>query len=283
MGSINDIHVGAVVGVVIALVVMLATEQCGFLLGRRARRRRDAGGGGGEGQVVALEAAVLGLLGLLLGFSFSAGIARFGERRVLLLHEANAVGTAYLRADLLPDAERDRLREALRDYAGLRVELFDEGFGVRFDEIVLRSERAHGEIWSAAAAGVEARPAAVMAVLPPVNEVIDLHTLHIAAMERHTPLLATGGLLLTCMTGLVIVGFSFGLAANPHRWLARLFATLITAVLWINFDMDYPRIGLIRIDNSAMEGLHQSLQRHAGAGPHGTAAGNGARSGSTQP
>src|SRR6185436_171858 len=115
--------VGGEVGVAVALLGGLALAlEAGFRMGRAAGRRRAAAEKAG-GQVGAIQGAVLGLLGLLLGFSFAAAGARFVEKQDLIVQEANMIGTAYLRADLLEEPHATRLRQALEEYVRHRIEV----------------------------------------------------------------------------------------------------------------------------------------------------------------
>ena len=97
------------------LLGLLVCVQMGFMLGRRQ---------GGDGSASALSVEVFGLLGLLLAFSFSGAASRFEHRRELITQEANAIGTAYLRLDLLPAAQHASLRAAMRTYVQARLDTY---------------------------------------------------------------------------------------------------------------------------------------------------------------
>jgi hypothetical protein len=162
--------------------LLFASLEVGYRLGLRHSHDADPDA---AGQIGAIQGAVLGLLGLLLAFSFAAAGTRFLERQDLITAEANAIGTAYLRADLIDEPHRSELRAALRQYTEHRI-----GLSQRIRLGLMPADLAeiahqHARIWSAAVAGVTARPASTLAVLSPVNELIDLHSVRIAAGRKH--------------------------------------------------------------------------------------------------
>src|SRR5688572_31184480 len=111
------------------LLLLLAGLEAGYRLGRRAADRGEDPSGG---QVGAIQGAVLGLLALLLGFSFSGAALRFIERQDQIVTEANAIGTAWLRADVLDEPYRSQLKDQLARYVNHRVEVSQrlrEGLG----------------------------------------------------------------------------------------------------------------------------------------------------------
>ena len=240
---------------------LLAALEVGF---RWGRRQPATGDDGASGQVGAVQGAILGLLGLLLAFSFAAAGARFLERQDLIVVEANAIGTAYLRADLLDEPHRTQLRDALKGYTEERIETsrrLRTGLGA---EDVARIERLHARIWSAASAGVAARPAMTLAVLPPVNEVIDLHATRLAAGHKHLPALVLGLLVACSVLAIAVIGYGCGLGGRRRAPLTVSLAVLIAAALWITIDLDHPRAGMIQLSDAPLESL-----RFDGSGPPG--------------
>jgi hypothetical protein len=235
------------------LAVLLIALEGGFRFGRHAKREREAATGG---QLGAVQGAVLGLLGLLLGFSFAGAASRFLERQDLIAQEANAIGTAYLRADLLDEPQRTELQTALRDYAAHRLEVSQR---LRHGMTQVDAERIgalHDRIWRAASAGVAAKPGELMAVVPPVNEVIDLHSLRVAAGHKHLPALVLG-LLAACSTlAMLGIGYGCGLSERRHPLLTWSLSLLIATALWTTIDLDYPRAGLIQANDAPLRSLN---------------------------
>lgn len=225
--------------------------EIGFWFGKRARRR-DAGV---AGQVGAIQGATLGLLGLLLGFSFAAAGARFLERQDLIVQEANAIGTAWLRADLLDEPQRSDLRAALRRYTERRLELSSRlGMGLT-PESMAEMERLQVRIWAAAIAGVNAKLPVMVGVLPPVNEVIDLHSTRVAAGRKHLPMLVMGLLIACSLLAIGDIGYGCGTGGQRHASMTVPLAVVIGTALWITMDLDHPRAGLIQLNDAPLAEL----------------------------
>lgn len=234
------------------LAGLLVSLEFGFRFGRRAKREHEAATGS---QLGAVQGAVLGLLGLLLGFSFAGAASRFIERQDLIATEANAIGTAYLRADLLDEPQRSALRNTLRDYTAHRLEVSTRLRHGMPAADANRSVELQDQMWKAASSGVAARPAAIMAVLPPVNEVIDVHSLRIAAGLKHLPGLVLGLLVGCSFLAMVGIGYGCGLSERRNTVLTWSLAVLIGTALWTTIDLDYPRAGLIQANDAPLRAL----------------------------
>ena len=234
------------------LVALMVALEAGFRAGRRAGPSELAGAGG---QVGAIQGAVLGLLGLLLAFSFAAAGTRFMERQDLIAQEANAIGTAWLRAGLIEEPHATELRAALQAYTAHRLELSSRMPRGWKPERLAEVERHHSRIWNAASAGVARRPELALAVLTPVNELIDVHSLRVAATIKHVPSLVMGLLVASSLLAVAVIGYGCGTDGH-RRWLLTLSLTiLIASSLWITIDLDHPRRGLLRLSDAPLQGL----------------------------
>jgi len=245
-------------GIALSLAAgLLMAMEVGYRLGVRAVREKEAPGGS---QVGAIQGATLGLLGLLLGFSFAGAAARFLERQDLIVQEANAIGTAYLRVDLLEQPHRSHAREALTAYVRHLLEVSERlRYGLT-PEDRRRISDYHQGVWKAASEGVSAKPAAMIAVLVPVNEMIDLHATRVAASRKHLPH-AVMALLIVCSTlATGAIGYGCGLSRRRCLIMTGSLVMLIAAALWLTIDLDYPRAGLIQLDDSALRELQFSAQ-----------------------
>lgn len=216
---------------------------------------------GDAAQLGTIQGAVLGLLGLLLGFSFSGASSRFFERLDLITREANAIGTAYLRAELLPAPHAGNLQTALREYTRYRVDFFERGTEQDEPQMGAEVARQQQAIWSAARDGVAEMPQFAVAVLPPVNEVIDLHTSRVAAAHRHLPTLIVGLLILSAALGLLSVGFGCGLSGKRPRLMTACLSMLVATVLWVTIDFEFPKQGVIQLNQQPLIDLLQSLEQ----------------------
>jgi len=249
----NPLLFDGLIAAVLIVGLVLAAE-IGLRLGVRARA---PGEGQGSPQLGAIQGAILGLLGLLLAFSFSGAAGRFIDRTDTVITEANAIGTAYLRADLLGEPERGRLREVLRRYTETRLGYARESHLRRTltPEQSATVSAMQNEMWDTAVAGVRARPEAILAVLNPVNEVIDLHTTRLAIASRRLPPVVLAVLLASSFLALMVMGYGCGVSGERRTSLTTALALLIAAVLWITIDLDQPRAGLLQTSNAPLEAL----------------------------
>jgi hypothetical protein len=238
-------------GVLAFLLVMLGASEIGRRLGI-AQIARDPGGlAKGIG---AAEAAVFGLLGLLLAFSFSGAASRFEDRRHLVTAEANAIGTAYLRLELLPPDVQPGMKELFRRYLDARLETYRNPedaaattAGLAHDEALQR------EIWQRAVAATT-RPGmpspAAMLLLPALNEMIDITTTRVMATRNHPPFVVFLMLGALALVGALLVGY--GTSVNRQRtWLHTLvFAVFLAITTYVIIDFEFPRLGLVRVDSA---------------------------------
>lgn len=234
------------------LALLLASLEAGFRLGCRGAAKADPSAGG---QIGAVQGALLGLLGLLLAFSFSAAGSRFMEKQDLIVQEANAIGTAYLRADLIEEPHRSALKGALRRYTEQRLEISAD-FRTRFTpEALAETERLQGRMWVAAVAGVNDRPDTMEVVLPPLNDVIDLHATRLAAGRKHLPGVVMGLLIASSALSLAVIGYGAGMGGRRRAVLTVSLSVLIGVALWITVDLDHPRGGLLRLSDAPLAEL----------------------------
>ena len=240
-------------GTVAALLAMLLVAlEGGFRLGLRASTDADQRG---AGQVGAIQGALLGLLGLLLAFSFAAAGARFLEKQDLIVEEANAIGTATLRSDLLAAPHGMELRAALKEYTEYRLALSSRlRAGLEPDQLA-RIDDQHARIWGAAVAGVNVRPDAMLAVLNPVNEVIDLHSTRLATGKKHVPLVVMGLLIACSVLAIGVIGYGSGMGGRRRLPLTMSLTFLVAASLWVTIDLDHPRAGLLQLSDAPLRSL----------------------------
>ncbi|MGH7674674.1 MAG: hypothetical protein ACREMV_05320, partial [Gemmatimonadales bacterium] len=188
-------------------------------LGRRLAvvRRATSPDGGGQG-LGAVEGAMFGLMGLLLAFTFSGAAGRFDARRHLIVEEANAIGTAYLRLDLLPPAAQPALRELFRRYVDTRRAADRALPDLPAAQAELdRAAALQGEIWSRAVAAAQTTPttAATMLLVPALNAMIDISTTRPMAARMHVPPLVFALLGVLALVCSLLAGY--GMAVSPSR------------------------------------------------------------------
>jgi hypothetical protein len=220
--------------------------ELGWRAGKRTLRRTPKGHRSGT---TAVEAAVFGLMGLLIAFTFSGAASRFEMRRSLIIEEANAIETAYLRLDLLPSAAQPELRENFRRYVHSRMRAYRQTSMDAFLAEFHHTQALQNTIWRQAVTASQGvnNPAVMNLVLGTLNEMIDLTTARTAALQAHLPLVVFMLLGITVIASALMVGYGMA-AANTRNWFHILcFAFLVSASVFVILELEYPRIGLIRI------------------------------------
>jgi len=196
------------------------------------------------------DGAVFAVLGLLLAFTFSGATTRFDHRRDLIVAEANAIGTAYLRIDLVAADAQPAMRDTFLRYARARVETYARvGDPREFKAALARSATLQQKIWQdavAAGARADARPAVNTVLLPALNEMIDITATRALAMLMHPPLAIYAMLFGLVLIGAVLIGF--GMGPGRRNWLQMVsFAVTMAITLYLIVDLEYPRLGLIDV------------------------------------
>lgn len=247
---------------VLALFVgILAFVEAGYRLGIwRARRHPGQ-------QIVGhavVEGAVFSLFGLLLAFIFSSATARYDHRRDLILQEANAIGTAYLRLDLLPAESQPALRGLFRQYLDSRLTMYQKyEDAAEARQEFARSLHLQQQIWQSATAASLAlgNPGVISLVGSALSEMIDITNSRLVAARSHPPGVTYLMIFLLSLACAALVGR--GMSASGMRpWFhILLFALAISVTVYVILDIEYPRYGVVRIaaaDQSLME-LRRSM------------------------
>src|ERR1700757_3957235 len=236
----------AVIFVGVLFAGMLTCLEIGRRLGRAAVG--DAGGKEGLGVI---EGAVFALLGLLIAFTFSGAATRFEDRRHLIVEEANDIGTAYLRVDLLPSDAQPEIRELFRQYVDARLDTYRRVSDLnRVHQDLARSQSLQNAIWqkSVAAAGRSPNTAATMLLLPALNAMIDITTVRIAATENHPPNVIFVMLAMIALATSLMAGFEMA-GSKRRSWLHIAgYALIMSVAVYVILDLEFPRMGLIRVD-----------------------------------
>lgn len=226
---------------------------------RWGKRRHAVAKDERDQHVGAIVASILGLVALVLGFTFSLAASRFDARRMAVLDEANAIGTTYLRARLLPEPERSDTERMLREYVDVRIRGVKDGDTA---EAIARSEALHESLWEAARSAAEKNQASIMTgvFIQSLNDVIDMHAKRMMALHSRIPFVIWIGLFGLAMLGLAAVGYQAGLSASrrsPAMWgLLLAFATVLLLIV----DLDRGQEGLLRVSQQSMIDLQRSMQ-----------------------
>lgn len=245
---------------------MLLMLEWGRRKGARLRARLAAGAAAGIG---AVEAAVFALLGLMIAFTFQGAASRFDQRRALIVQEANAISTAWLRLDLLPKAAQPEARELFRRYLDSRLDAYRKIPDITaVKEELANTARLQGEIWRVAAeAERDAGSKIIAGLLPSLNAMFDIVTTRAAAAETHPPFIVFGMLAFLAFASAFYAGH--GMAGSTTRsWMHIIgFAAVLTITVYVIMDLEYPRLGMIRVDSfdRVLIELRQSMDAAAPA------------------
>lgn len=258
MGNITTDLIFAL-GLFIGMLVLLE-------LGRKigyARQARDPEGA--RAGIGAVDGAVFGLLGLLIAFTFSGAASRFDVRRDLIVQETNAIGTAWLRLDLLPASAQSAIRDSFRQYVDARLAIYRNVADIDTARAELaRASLLQKDIWTqvVAAGQLENAPTTVnMLLLPALNEMFDITTTRTMATQMHPPTVIFIMLSGMALASALLAGYGMA-GGKSHNWLHIIgFAAITAAAVYVIIDIEYPRLGLIRVDafDQALTSLRASM------------------------
>jgi len=243
------------------LALVLIAAEIGYRIGIWLQRR-DASTG--KTPITgAMVGGLLGLMAFLLAFSIGIVINQHNGRREMVVTEANAVGTAYLRVGFLDDPDRTISRDLLREYVEIRLTAADDP--TKLESLVSRSEEIHGELWSIMEDNVWlGEDSDIMALLiESINEVIDVHSLRLVAGQLRLPRLLGTVLYAATLLSFLLVGLANSADGKRDPIAILLFAVAFVAVLMVLIDLDRPQQGLLNVSQTAMSDLLQQMKSTA--------------------
>jgi len=240
---------------ILTILILFLSVEAGLRVGKFVQLRWPDKDEVGVGTVVG---ASLALLGFLLAFVTSIAIGNFDQRRHLIILEANAIGTTYLRAGYLADPYGTESRELLREYVSLRLKALDPA---ATDSAIARSEQIHDEMWLLAEEIAKGDSGPTIALyLSALNEVIDLHTERInAELGYRVPPVLLLGLCIVAVLTMILIGV-YDSYREKHNLIALIIVVSIVAVVFmVIIDMDRSNVGLLQIPQKALIDLQQRL------------------------
>jgi hypothetical protein len=245
-----------VLAICILAVILLATEA-GYRLGRARGRRPEPEK---ESSVGAAVAATLALVGFMLAFTFSIAGTRFDARRQAVLDEANAIGTTYLRAGMLPDDRGKIVRNLLREYVDARLEGVRKG---AIEDALRRSNELHNSLWAEAEAAGKKYPESIQAGLfvQTLNEMIDLHeTRIVAGLYSRIPPIVWAALYVLTALSMLGIGYQAGLSSKKRSIAFAVLAVTFTTVLILVADLDRPGEGTLRVSQQPLVDVRDTMR-----------------------
>ena len=236
---------------VLLFIALVAAREVGYVARLRLKPSRE------ENDDTFAMNSVLGMLALLIGFSFSIALNRYESRRQLVVQEANAIGTTWLRTDLLPQQDRAQMQALLQRYVDARIQYGDGASGLAENAEFAKTEVLQGELWSllmrvVAPYGDSPRGSLLVTT---TNEAIDLAAARHAERQAHIPARILRMLLLFALIAAALVGYERGSQRRATTLLLLLIALAGTLVL----DLDRPSTGLITVPQEPLHDLRRSI------------------------
>jgi hypothetical protein len=244
----------------ILLVLLMVGAELGFRTGAKIQSRLSEAV---ITQVGTMCAAIIGLLALLLAFTFAMALSRNDLRRELVVDEADAIGALYLRADLLPEPERTQIKELAREYVQARLDFYNaEDDAAKLDQANKESVQLQNRLWAFVPLVVQKddRTATAGLFIEALNKVIDFHTKRLSAMENKVPTGIFYLLFVVSLMATVAVGYGSGIGKNRHPLPTVMLCLIVVFVIAVIVDLDRPRRGFIRISQDSMERLQNAVR-----------------------
>jgi hypothetical protein len=241
---------------IITVVIVILSIEIGFWLGKVIMRRPEHEQPASLGTIIS---AVLALLAFMLAFTFGMAASRFETRRLMVLDEANAIGTTWLRAGMLPEPYGSQARKLLREYTDVRIQGTLSG---NIKEAVAHSEALQNQLWSQADAAAKINPNSIITGLfvQSLNEVIDLHAKRVdAATRARIPTIVWAVLFFITFMSMLGMGYQFGLSGKRSLAEVLVLVLVYSAVMWLIVDLDRPREGLLTVSQQALVDVRNSM------------------------
>ncbi len=243
---------------VLTLLICVGAVEAGTVLARISlwhRKEKDP-----EGPLGSFVGSLLGLLAFILAFTFGITANRFDSRKQLVLEEANAIGTTYLRAGLLPPTQGLESRRLLREYADLRLNGTTDNIG----ETLKKSEVIHAQLWSQAKSLVQADMDSEIRSLfiATLNELIDLHQSRLTVgLQYRIPGTVWLAVYLLSLLSMLAVGYQVGMSGSRRAYGTPVLAAAFSLVILMIADIDRPGAGLIRVSQQPIADVQQMMLR----------------------
>lgn len=245
---------------VMFFLVIVLLLWLGTLVGAWLRNYRERTLAEESSSFKTLEGAVLALLGLLLGFTFSMGVSRYDQRKNLEIAEANDIATEWLRAGALPAPQQEQLKSLLREYVPVRLQFVEAGTSkARIEQSLQSSAMLQAQMTRLVAGYAEEHNDAVTAqLLTSTAELANVTESRTAAFENRIPILAWAMLLFIGFMASILVGVGMSSRAPVVRLILPI---VVASALSLTLDLDSPRSGLIRVHQRSLERVQERIER----------------------
>ncbi len=238
--------------VILFATILFAYEIC-FRVGKRHQLKTDQEV---KTQTSSIQAGILGLLALLLGFTFNMALQRFDNRSYAVINEANAIGTALLRTKLLPAPYDSITHNLLLQYVDLRIEISSVDLTMQEERksVDERTNKIQDLVWESSikASEIDPRPVTTGYFITSMNDVIDARGERNAILQRHIPELILFLLFFVFTIGGALMGYTSGLGLKRAYIPTVMLTLLIVLVVFIIIDLDRPKRGLIQVKQDSL-------------------------------
>jgi hypothetical protein len=249
---------------IIFIVMLSIALESGYRVGLKRRESwKDADSGGGAVVLTSMFA----LMGLVIAFTYHSGVSRHDARKNAVTIEANALGTAFLRADLVAEPGRTELKTTLLNYA--RTRIVPTG-SVRTNAdrkaILNRIFKAQAKIWPATKHVIDQGTPGPMktSLVVAINDVLDAHTIRLVAVFDKLPGVVMWMLVLISAASLAVAGYNAGIQGRMSRWRMTAFALVLSGLMIVILDFDRPNDGLIIVSQHSIESVIEHMEADLG-------------------
>ena len=242
----------------ISLTILFSCEL-GYQLGKNLHSKQDKEATSSLGPMVG---GLLGMLAFVLAFTFSMTAAHHSARKQNVLDEANAIGTAYLRADLLNTQHRNKLKALLREYVDIRIKAVEDirtkGIaGTNIGAVLKKSVALHNLLWAeASSAAIKANSLNTALMIASLNNVIEMHEKRVTAgLRNRIPISVWIAVLGICILTMITLGTQLGFSGKRRLVAVIPLSMAFSALLVLAVDLNRPEKGLITVGQQAMTNL----------------------------
>ncbi len=242
----------------ISVLLVMASIELGFLLGSRVHRKSQDEK---ESIVSAITGSVLALLAFILAFTFGIVSNRFDARKALVRDEANAIGTAWLRADFLPEPDRTKSKQMFIDYVDLRLDILTHPIS-HAQEFLTKSTQIQNQLWAMAVDNARKDPGSEVSALyvKSLNEMIDIQSLRVAiGLKLRLPIAIWEILGSLIVLAMVAVGYQMAIAGSRRSWSILLLALSFSLIVTLISALDRPKSNFIPVPQDAMKDVRISI------------------------
>lgn len=248
----------------IFIVILSTALEFGFRVGLKRRAKwKDANSGGGAVVLTSMFA----LMGLVLAFTYAVGVSHYDARKKAVVIEANTLGTAFLKANLVAEPGRTELKTILLDYARSRV-FHSAAFSTNEDRkaVLMMTLDKQASVWSATIHAVDQGDRGPMeaSLVNSINDVIDAHGIRIAAIFDKLPKVVMWMLVCISAASLGVAGYNAGIQGRMSRWRMTAFTLVLTGLMLVILDFDRPSDGLVVVEEFSLNAIIADMEADLG-------------------